>query len=125
MHEHIKCECDHLPNVFNIETYPQELVGHLELIDQTVWLTLQQCLNCKQLWQLDNIDRLQVNLAIKLNSDVNWRDFDDRPERLGHLISSRGGVSKEHCVMEGCNQHALKSLAHCPKHAFDHLGLRD
>lgn len=119
------CECDHLPNVFNIETYPQGLTSHIELVDRTVWLTLQKCENCKQLWQLDNIDRLQVNLAIKFDKNVEWSDFDDKPSRFQYLIDSRGGVSEEICIMEGCKRQALKSLAHCPVHAFDHVGLRE
>lgn len=121
----MKCKCDDLPAVFNIETFPHGLTDHLELVDQTNWLTLRQCSNCVQFWQLDKIDRLQVSLAIKLETDSNWRDFDDRPVRFNYLISSRGRIAAEKCIMEGRNEHALNSLAHCVKHSFDYLGLRE
>jgi hypothetical protein len=119
------CECDHLPSVLNLETYPHGLTGQLILIDRAAWLTLQKCENCDQLWQLDNIDRLQTNLAIKLDKNVEWRDFKDKPARYQYLIESRGGLSEKICIMEGCSQKALMSLAHCPFHAFDYLGLRE
>lgn len=119
------CECDQLPSVLDLKTYPHGLDNNLTPIDRTAWLTLQKCENCDQLWQLDNIDRLQTNLAIKLDTNVEWRDFDDRPYRYQYLIDSRGGLSEEICIMEGCQQKSLKSLAHCPFQAFDYLGLKE
>lgn len=120
-----KCECDDLPDVFNIKTYSHGLMNHIELVESSTWLTLQRCVACRQLWQLDNVDQLQVNLAIKVDSIVEWKDFDDKSARFQHLIDSRGGVSEKICIMEGCKRKALKSLAHCPFHAFDYVGLRE
>ncbi len=125
MNATMTCECDHLPDVFNLETHPHCLMNHLELVDNTEWLTFQRCVDCGQTWQLDNIDRLQVNLAIKFDSNVDWRVFDDKPLRFKYLIDARGGLSGDTCVMEGCENLALKSLAYCPAHAFDYVGMRE
>jgi hypothetical protein len=30
----MSCECDRLPRIFNVETYPNSLANHVELVDQ-------------------------------------------------------------------------------------------
>jgi hypothetical protein len=123
----MSCECSQLPQIFNIENYYSRLMTHLEIIDQKDggWLKLFKCSVCNQHWQVDLIDRLQVNCAIKIDDSVEWQNFDDKSIRIQYLISSRGGLSEEECVTAGCKNKALKSLAHCPKHAYENVGLRE
>jgi hypothetical protein len=122
----MKCECGQFQRTINIETYPNRLVDRLDLIDTKdgEWLKLYRCSICGQYWQFDLADRLQVNLAIKIDEPCNWQDFNDKPARLQHLIDSRSGLSEEICVMTGCQDRALKTLAHCPAHAYEVDGLR-
>ena len=123
----MNCECNQLPRIFNVERYPNRLMDHLELIDRkdSGWLKLYNCSVCGQYWQVDLIDRLQVNCAIKIDNPAEWQNFDDKPLRLQYLIDSRGGLSEEECVMAGCKNKALNSLAYCPKHAYENVGVRE
>ena len=123
----MNCECNQLPRIFNVETYPNRLMAHLELIDKKDggWLSLYKCSVCAQYWQVDLIDWLQVNCAIRIDNPAEWHDFDDKPVRVQYLIDSRGGLSEEGCVMAGCKNRALQSLAYCPKHAYEDVGLRE
>ncbi len=122
----MNCECKHLPRIFNVETYPNHLMNHLELIDRKDggWLNLHKCSVCGMHWQVDLIDRLQVNLAIRIDNPAEWQRFDDKPLRVQYLIDSRGGLSEDECAMAGCPNKTLKSLAYCPKHAYENIGLR-
>ncbi len=119
------CECSQLPKIFNIETYPNSLMDCVELTEQKgSWLKLYKCLRCGQHWQIDAIDKLQVNCAIKINNPKEWKSFDDKPIRVQYLIDSRGGLSEEQCLMQDCKNKTLISLAYCPKHAYETLGIR-
>ena len=123
----MNCECNQLPRIFNVETYPNRLMAHLEPIARKDggWLRLYKCSVCGQHWQVDLIDRLQVNCAIRIDNPTEWRDFDDKPVRVQYLIDSRGGLSTEECLMARCKNKALQSLAYCPKHAYEDVGLRE
>lgn len=123
----MNCECNQLPRIFNIETYRNRLMAHLVLTDQKEggWLRLYKCSVCDQYWQVDLIDRLQVNCAIRIDNPAAWQNFDDKPVRVQYLIDSRGGLSTDECVMAGCKNKALQSLAYCPQHAYEHVGLRE
>jgi hypothetical protein len=121
------CECDHLPRIFNVETYPNTLANHVELVDQKDggWLKLYKCPVCGRYWQIDVIDRLQTNCAIRIDDPAGWHSFDDKPVRFQYLIDARGGLSDEDCIMAGCKNKALKSMSYCPRHAYEDVGLRE
>ncbi len=99
--------------------------NEFDLVAQRPFLFLRGCGKCGQLWQFDLIDKYQTCLAIKIDTNVDWPTFDDKPVRLEYLIRSRGGVSDEECVMQGCKDFALYTLAYCPAHAFEYAGLRE
>jgi hypothetical protein len=123
----MNCECNQLPRIFNVETYPNRLMSHLELVNRkdSGWRELYKCSVCGQHWQVDVLDRLQVNCAIRIDNLDEWPDFDDKPVRVQYLIDSRGGLSEAECVMAGCKNKALQSLAYCPKHGYEDVGLRE
>ena len=123
----IACECDQLPTIFSVGTYPNALMNHIELVDRKDggWLKLYECSICGRYWQVDVIDRLQTNCAIRIDDRADWQSFDDKPMRVQYLINSRGGLSDEECIMAGCKNKALTSLSYCPKHAYEDVGLRE
>jgi len=123
----MRCQCIQLPQIFNIENFSNRLMEYIELVGRKPenWVELYECSICGQHWQIDLIDKLQVNCAIKIDNPGNWTDFDDNPIRFQYLIDSRGGLSENNCLMADCKNKALNSLAFCPKHAFEKLGLRE
>ena len=125
MNSNAKCDCLSLPAAISLWRITSGWLDHLEKIDQLTWFTLQKCRVCGQLWQLDLIDRLQTNLAIKVENSYDWIKFDDTPARIHYPIYSRSGLSKETCILQSCNNFALRTLAYCPHHAYFYAGLRE
>jgi len=123
----MNCQCSLLPRIFNVETFPNRLSDSLDLVDQKDggWLKLNKCSDCGQHWQLDLIDRLQVNCAIKIDNPDEWQRFDDKPVRMQYVFNVRKGLSDEDCIVAGCKNKALKSLAYCLGHAYDYAGVRE
>ncbi|HXG85812.1 MAG TPA: hypothetical protein VNI84_17465 [Pyrinomonadaceae bacterium] len=87
-------------------------------------MKLNKCCICWQHWQIDVWDKYQTNCALKIDKPKNWQSFDDEPDRLKLLVETRGGLSEEKCVKQGCTNDALKSLAYCPIHAYK-IGFRE
>ena len=125
MSKEARCDCGELPFAIKIERVSSSWLRQLKLVDHKPWLTLRRCPDCGQLWQLDVIDRLQTNLGIKIASTSGWKNYDDTAIRLQFLVNSRGGLSDEICIMQGCKNNALLTLAYCPGHAYFYVGLRE
>ena len=125
--QNMNCQCSQLPQIFNVETLPNRLSDALDLVEQkdSGWRKLYRCYVCGQHWQLDLIDSLQVNCAIKIDSPGDWQSFDDKPVRMRYVFDVRGGASDEDCIVAGCTNKALRSLAYCLGHAYDHAGIRE
>ncbi len=122
----INCECNQLPHIFNVEKYHSQLKDRFESVDRkdSGWLELGKCQICGQYWQLDKWDKLQTICAIKIDALDDWQNYDDKPDRMQLLIDSRDGLTEEKCIKANCQNKALKSLAYCPKHAYE-IGLRE
>ena len=122
----MRCECKQLPRIFNYEQYPNNLKERLVEVSAKDgnWVKLSKCRACGQYWQTDVWDKYQTNCALKIDAPESWQSLDDKPFRLQLLVETRGGLSEENCVMAGCGNKALKSLAYCPEHAF-RIGLRE
>lgn len=118
------CECNQLPSIFNIEKCPNHLRERIEIFDKKDdgWRELGKCQICGQYWQLDKWDKLQTICAIKIDVSDDWQSYDDKPDRIQLLIDSYSGLSDEECIKANCQNEALKSLACCPKHAYE-IGL--
>ena len=123
----MNCQCTQLPRIFNVETFPNRLSASLDLVAQkdSGWRKLYKCSACDQHWQLDLVDRLQVNCAIKIDNPNEWHSFDDKPVRMQYVFDVRGGHSADDCIVADCPNKALKSLAYCLEHAYDHAGVRE
>lgn len=82
------------------------------------WTTLRRCTQCGQYWQVDSWDKLQVNLAIKIETPENWESNSDQHLRVDALMYFRGGVSEEECMWAGCTRKRLKGLVSCLECAY-------
>ena len=99
----------------------------LTLVDEKDggWRNLYSCSDCGRYWQVDLIDKYQVNCAIRIDDPNNWQTFDDKPLRMQYVFDTRGGLSDEGCIVARCPNKALKSLAYCLEHAYDHASVRE
>jgi hypothetical protein len=122
----IDCDCAVCPRFFRIEDYASPFLARLERISTKGdgWTTLRRCPICEQHWQIDEYDKYQAGLAIKVAEPGAWLTFDDRPVRKEYLIQRRGGLGTERCIWAGCSNTVLKDSAHCPDHAYEIMGAR-
>ena len=88
------------------------------------WIVLARCRDCGQQWRVDQPDKYQVDLAIKVPASRAWSAAEDRGVRLDYLIRSHGGESTDPCIWAGCPHHALRGVAMCAEHAYTRMGAR-
>ncbi len=119
------CACADMPRSVKVDEAAPHLRG-FPLVDSKLqeWMTLVRCPDCGQHWQLDEWDKLQVILAIKVASPDEWLHWDDKECRVEYLVQSRGGLGDQACGWQGCTNEALKDMAFCPRCAYEKLGLR-
>src|SRR5690606_27277917 len=94
-----------------------------ELIEKKGWYKLYQNNMDKSFWRLDEWEKNQIQIFVKLESDKNWTEFDDEDLRITLLKESRG-LSTEKCKWKDCSKKALTNLVFCEKHAYKEIGIR-
>jgi len=124
---YMTCDCAALSAFFRIKDYDSAFLTGLQPVatKDGGWRALRRCLGCGQHWQLDEYDKYQVGLAIKIAKPEEWLAFDDRSVRKEYLIQDRGGLGQERCIWADCSNAVLKGSAHCPDHAYEVMGARD
>jgi len=120
------CKCKRLPEYFKADTSDPDF-SKFQQIDwkKDAWVKLIQCPDCGQHWQLDQWDKYQSGLAVKIEEPDRWRQFCDKIFRIPHLVQSRGGLSQQTFAWHGCENKALMGLAYCPLCAYERSGLRE
>jgi hypothetical protein len=58
-------------------------------MDTANWKALLRCQHCAQLWAVDEWDKYQIQLAVKITDKVDWQTSDEA-YRKAHLTQSRG-----------------------------------
>ena len=120
------CNCKNFPKYFKSDS-SDPYFKNFNRVDwkNDAWVQLVSCPNCNQLWQLDEWDKYQLGLAIKIDVKEEWKSYNDKQIRIEFLIQSRGGLSTDNCAWQGCTNKALKGLAYCPQCAYEKLKLRE
>lgn len=112
------CNCNSLPNYFEVSKNHQGFVSTLKLIDAKDFVRFEQCPNCNQLWAIDEWDKYVDQFAIKISSIDSWQNFDRSVLGKLYLIKSRGGLTNEKCIWAGCTGKRVKGVAHCVDHLY-------
>jgi hypothetical protein len=129
------CECHKHQSSVSLYELPQAWVNSLQLLAQTRFAQrrLFRCPQCGQRWQFDPDPKSYLPsspirgappdnfpcLVIKVPSDIEWAEFDERPARIAHLIDTYGGLTSERCLWRDCTRRALNHFAYCPEHLHD------
>ena len=119
----MSCECAVLPEIVRVVDH-QTIVDQLRLIEPGNWVRLCECPVCLQLWCVDEWDKLQVQLAIKLSDRDGWQGFDPTPLRKRFLLQARGGTVDEKCIWSGCDGRRVRGVVYCLDHLYA-TGARD
>jgi hypothetical protein len=116
-----KCRCQKLPDVVKIPDSQETLFpgGLVEEHVRANWTKLCRCAVCGSHWQLDEWDKYEEVLAIRVVDTARWETFNDSPFRAAYLTEKMGGTSDQECAKAGCHAKALRGLAYCGQHAVE------
>ena len=113
----MSCLCFKLPKLVKVDGR-FDLLKQLEKIDTGNWVNLFRCNKCGQHWRIDECDKYQIQFAVKINNPIHWQEFDTTPLQKQFLIESRGGITNEQCIWQGCFRHCVKGVDYCIDHLF-------
>ena len=100
------------------ESFFNVIKNEFELVDDKSWYLLYQNKIDKTFWRLDKYEKLVEQFFIRLNSNVDWTEFDDSKIRINFLLKTRGTTDKK-CIWKDCNKNALIGLVYCENHAYE------
>ena len=122
----MNCDCSTYPDTGRGSTVDQPFVDMEEVGTKAgKWVNLLRCSNCGQHWQVDEWDKYQIGISIKVNDPDKWEIFEDLSYRKDHLLRGRGGTTDEICVWQDCEEKQLIGSAYCPEHSFEIGGMRE
>lgn len=111
-------------NIYYVdETILKRIDSDFDLIQKKDWYRLYQNKAEKSFWRLDEWNKYQTQMFVKLESAENWTEFNDQDLRIEFLKESRG-LSNEKCKWKDCSKKALNNLVFCELHAYKEMGIR-
>jgi hypothetical protein len=113
------CHCTELPAALYVDLQPSAFLESLVPVATGNWVKLYRCASCQQLWRVDEWDKYQTQMAVKVPMLEGWQAFDAKPLELQLLIESRGGLSGEPCIWAGCAKAAVKGVVYCAEHLYE------
>ncbi|WP_139133229.1 metal-binding protein [Pandoraea sp. ISTKB] len=113
----MKCDCDSHPAIRSVNGTLHTLFPGFRHEDAAHWRSLLRCPACGQLWAVDEWEKHQVQLAVKVADVQGWRASDEalRKERL---TQSRGENAVVKCLWSGCEKYQLNGSAYCVDHLY-------
>jgi hypothetical protein len=113
------CECNQLSDAIYLELLPSTFYNTLTEQEVGDWVRLFRCSDCEQLWRIDEWDKYQNQIAIKIPTTREWELFDSSAHVKQLILQSRGGETNEICRMARCNRAAVMGVAFCIDHLYD------
>jgi hypothetical protein len=113
------CLCSECPKAIYLDDQPSTFLSTMTQLAVGNWVKLCRCSNCGQLWRIDEWDKYQVQVAIKVSEIDGWDSFDFKPLQLELLVNARGGLSKEPCAWANCSHTAVNGVAYCAEHLYN------
>jgi hypothetical protein len=120
----MNCFCSKLPQLVKADQLVNagvNLFVHFDTMQSgggNNWTNLIRCRHCEQHWRIDVSDKYQIQFAVKIDDINHWQEFDDLPLRKKFLLESRGGLTEEKCIWQGCSNYRVKGVAYCLDHLF-------
>ncbi|NNT72138.1 hypothetical protein HKT18_07930 [Flavobacterium sp. IMCC34852] len=101
----------------------KRIESNFELIEKSGWYKLYQNKVDKSFWRLDEPEKYDLQMFVKLESVENWTDYNDQDLRI-ELLKEHRGLSSEKCKWKDCSKKALNNLVFCEFHAYKEMGIR-
>ena len=94
-------------------------LSQLEEVAHSDWHVLYRRMTDGSLWRLEREDRLQQRFLVRVEEQATWKDLDSSAMEKDLLLTTRGGVSRDKCVVAGCQERALLLSAFCLEHTYE------
>ena len=111
------CACAQTLSPLKIDGAVRTLYPDFDVIGSSDWTLLLRCPLCAQLWKMNEYDKYQTQLAMKV-STVEDLYLSDATQRKAYLLTSRGGIGTETCRWINCPNIQLKNSAYCVDHLY-------
>lgn len=113
------CNCSNLNRLVDVSDISPDFENNLTEISEGNWVKLMRCPSCGQLWRVDVWDKLQIQFAVKLDSEDGWEHVDTTALQKQFLLESRGGNEEgTSCIWAGCDLPAVKGVVYCIEHLY-------
>jgi hypothetical protein len=113
----MSCTCQLRPSIQRVDGSISKIYPNYNQIGRAGWQILVECPDCGQLWKVDEWDKLQVQLAMKLDGPKDM-NTSDKERRKAYLLESRGGLGSEQCSRMGCEAAQVRDSAYCLDHLY-------
>jgi hypothetical protein len=113
------CLCAKLPDVFYLDEGPRGFGKKLSREETGNWIWLGSCPECGTLWAVDEWDKYQPQVVMRVEDRANWEGTGAAGKRKRLLLTSRGGLTDKECIRAGCHQKAVKGVVYCLDHLWE------
>jgi hypothetical protein len=93
-------------------------LASLELVAEESWRQLYRHKTDGTYWRLDTEDKFQERFLVRIEDPSSWSSFDATSLEKSLLLSNRGGLASEKCLMGGCAQRVIVGSAFCLDHTY-------
>lgn len=115
--KNMNCDCHDQPAIHRVGGNLRTLFPSFKHVDAALWRALLCCPTCGQLWAVDEWDKYQIQLAVKVADAEGW-NASDKALRKAYLAQSRGGNAAAKCMWNGCEKNQLIGSAYCVDHLY-------
>ena len=91
----------------------------LELVEQHGWYELYRNKEDGSYWRLDRGDKYQERFIVRIAEPGTWQTFDATELEKQLLLTHRGGLRTERCIVAGCKSTVLQKSAFCLDHTYE------
>jgi hypothetical protein len=109
-----------MPSAYYVDDYPSQTFGVqlFKKLKSENWKNYFQCNECKQFWCVDEFEKYQNSIAIRVKNIETISDETLIQIQMNLLVSSRDGLSNIGCIIFDCKNKSLKNLFYCPEHFY-------
>ena len=114
-----RCSCNKQQMLVDITSSHSSFKANLNEVEVGNWVMLMECLECNQLWKVDEWDKYQTLYAVKIQKRNGWEEFDSKSMIKEKMILNRGGLVDTKCMWAGCTKKQVVKSAYCIDHLYE------
>jgi len=115
-----RCECSGVAPALYLHQAPHGWFEGLAEVAVGNWKTLRRCPACLATFAIDDWDRLQDQVVVRVSALSDWEaQADSAAVRKQLLFQSRGGAADGDCICLGCSGTRVRGVVYCLEHLWE------